>query len=131
MRRVGGEQERRRLRDRAASFGESGQSGGVGGSWGASRGAAWYWGGGPLSSVDLQRRGAAAVAAGGTGRLTVPAGAGPGPFGVDVVAGRIQFLIWGGWPLVVGGLSRWSARWLVLPSHALVLLVHGELWAVG
>ena len=43
--RAGGERERRRLRDRASSL-ESGQSGGVGGSWGASRGAAWYWGGG-------------------------------------------------------------------------------------
>ena len=41
----GGERERRRLRDRASSL-ESGQSGGVGGSWGASRGAARYWGGG-------------------------------------------------------------------------------------
>ena len=45
VRRAGGEPERRRLRDRASSF-ESGQSGGVGGSWGASRSAAWYWGGG-------------------------------------------------------------------------------------
>ena len=43
VRRAGGEQERRRLRDRGSSV-ESGQSGGVGGSWGASRGAAWYWG---------------------------------------------------------------------------------------
>ena len=43
--RAGGERERRRLRDRASSL-ESGQSGGVGGSWEASRGAAWYWGGG-------------------------------------------------------------------------------------
>ena len=43
--RAGGERERRRLRDRASSL-ESGQSGGVGGPWGASRGAAWYWGGG-------------------------------------------------------------------------------------
>ena len=43
--RAGGERERRRLRDRASSL-ESGQSGGVSGSWGASRGAAWYWGGG-------------------------------------------------------------------------------------
>ena len=48
--RAGGEQERRRLRDRASSL-ESGQSGGVGGSWGASRGAAWYWGGGGRSPV--------------------------------------------------------------------------------
>ena len=43
--RAGGERERRRLRDRASSL-ESGQPGGVGGPWGASRGAAWYWGGG-------------------------------------------------------------------------------------
>ena len=43
--RAGGERERRRLRDRASSL-ESGQSGGVGGSWRASRGAAWFWGGG-------------------------------------------------------------------------------------
>ena len=43
--RAGGERERHRLRDRASSL-ESGQSGGVGGSWGASRGAAWYLGGG-------------------------------------------------------------------------------------
>ena len=43
--RAGGERERRRLRDRVSSL-ESGQSGGVGGSWGASPGAAWYWGGG-------------------------------------------------------------------------------------
>ena len=47
-----------------------------------------------------------------------------GPFGVDVVAGRIWFLVRGGWPLVVGGVWGWGAR--VLPSHALVLLVHGE-----
>ena len=65
-------------------------------------------------------------------------GVGPGgPFGVDVVAGRIPFLVWGGRPLVVGGAVGWSARWVVLPSHALVLLVHGGLppdgvgwWAV-
>ena len=48
--RSGGERQRRRLRDRASSL-ESGQSGGVGGSWGASRGAAWYWGGGGGSPV--------------------------------------------------------------------------------
>ena len=29
---------------------ETGHSGGVGGSWGASRGAAWYWGGGEVPS---------------------------------------------------------------------------------
>ena len=45
--RAGGEWERRRLRDGASSL-ESGQSGGVGRSWGASRGAAWYWGGGEV-----------------------------------------------------------------------------------
>ena len=48
--RAGGGQERRRLRDRASSL-ESGQSGGVGGSWGASCGAAWYLGG-----VEVPRR---------------------------------------------------------------------------
>ena len=31
-----------------ASSLKSGQSGGVGRSWGASRGAAWYWGGGEV-----------------------------------------------------------------------------------
>ena len=45
VRRAGGEREGRRLRDRASSL-ELGQSGGVGGSWGALRGAAWYLGGG-------------------------------------------------------------------------------------
>ena len=49
-RRAGGEQERRRLRDQG-SLVESGQAGGVGGSWGASQGAAWYWGGGGESPV--------------------------------------------------------------------------------
>ena len=66
------------------------------------------------------------------------AGLGPGgPFGVDVVAGgiRIRFLVrrgWlvrGGWPLAVGGVCGWSARWL--PSHSLVLFVHGGLWPGG
>ena len=69
VRRAGGGRERRLLRDWASSRGESGQSGGVGGAWGASRGGAWYLGGGgsPPPSVDLPRRGVAAVAAGGTG----------------------------------------------------------------
>ena len=35
----------------------------------------------------------------------------------------------GGWPLVVGGVWGWSARWL--PSHTLVLLVYGGLWPGG
>ena len=57
-------------------------------------------------------------------------GLGPGcPFGVDVVAGGKQCLVRGGWPLVVGGVWGWSARWL--PSHTLVLLMHGGLWPGG
>ena len=76
--------------------------------------------------MDLPRRGVADVAAGGTGRVAVSEGGGPGgPFSVDVVAGRIGFLVSGGRPLVVGGVLGWSARWVVLPSHAVVLLVHG------
>ena len=63
------------------------------------------------------------------------AGLGPGgPFGHRMVAGgvRIRFLVrgwWlvrGGWPLAVGGVCGWSARWL--PSRPLVLFVHGGLW---
>ena len=81
VRRAGGERERRCLRDRALSL-ESDQSGGIGRSWGASRGAAWYSGGGGGGShppsIDPPRRGALAVAAGGTGRVTVPGGVGPG-----------------------------------------------------
>ena len=48
-----------------------------------------------------------------------------GPLGVDVVAGGIRCLVRGGLPLVVGGVLGRSARWL--PSHTLVLLVHGGL----
>ena len=76
----GGERERRRLLDRASSL-ESGQSEGVGGSWGAWRGAPRYWGGRGGShppSLDPPRRGAAAAAAGGTGQVTVAGGVGPG-----------------------------------------------------
>ena len=60
------------------------------------------------------------------------AGLGPGgPSGVDVVDGgiRIRFLVRGGWPLAVGGVCGWSARWL--SSHSLVLFVHGGLWPGG
>ena len=57
-------------------------------------------------------------------------GLGPGgPFGVDVVTGGIGCLVRGGWPLLVGGVWGWSARWP--PSHTLVLLVHGGLWPGG
>ena len=52
--RAGREQERRRLQDRAPSL-EPGGSGGVGESWRASRGAAWYWGGGGIPRPPLIR----------------------------------------------------------------------------
>ena len=48
---------------------------------------------------------------------------------MDVVAGGIRFLVREGWPLVVGGVWGWSVR--LLPSHTLVLLVHGGLWPCG
>ena len=48
--RAGGKRERRRLRDRASLL-ESGQSGGVSGSWGASRGARLVLGGGGSTVV--------------------------------------------------------------------------------
>ena len=86
--------------------------------------------------MDPPPRGVVAAAAGGMGRVTIPGRVGPGgPLGVDVVAGGIWFLVWGGWlvrggwPLVVGGVCGWSARWL--PSHSLVLFVHGGLWPGG
>ena len=132
----GGGRKRRRLRDWASSL-ESGQSGGVGGSWGASRGAAWYWGGGggPPSSMDPPRRGVVVAAAAGMGRVTVLGGVQPGgPLrrgrggwgDTDTVPGTGGWLVRGGWPLAVGG---WSARWL--QSHSLVLFVHGGLWPGG
>ena len=71
-----------------------------------------------------------AAAAGGTGPVTLTGGVGPGgPLRRgrggrgDTVPGT------GGWPLSVGGVWGWSARWL--PSHTLVLLVHGGLWPGG
>ena len=108
VRRAGGERERRRLRDRASSL-ESGQSGGVGGPWGASRGAAWYWGGGggPPSSMDPPRRGVVAAVAGGMGRVAVLGGVGPGgPLwpsdggrgGTDTVPGTGGWLLRGDGP---------------------------------
>ena len=89
-------------------------------------------GGGPPPSLDLPRRGAALVAAGGTGRVAVPGRGGPrGPFwpGRGGLADTVLFFE--GRPLVVGGVVGWSARWVVLPSHALVLLVHGGLRTGG
>ena len=46
-----------------------------------------------------------------------------------MVAGGIRGLVRGGWPLVVGGVYGSSAWWL--PSHTLVLFVHGGLWPRG
>ena len=54
-----------------------------------------------------------------------------GPFGVDVGAGRIRFLVPGGRSLLVRRVVRWSTRWVVLPSHAVVLFGHGGLWPGG
>ena len=99
-------------------------------------------GGGFPPSMDLPRRAAvpgsvdaAAVVAGGTGPVfvgvVVPAGAGlGGPLWcgrggrANTVLGR------GGGSLVVGGVVGLSAWWVVLPSLALVLLVHGG-WSPG
>ena len=83
--------------------------------------------------MDLQRRGAAAVATGGTGGVTVPGWGGPGEPLWRARGGRAgTVLLTGGWPLVLGKLLGWSARGVVLPSHALVLFVHGGVgwWAV-
>ena len=87
--------------------------------------------------MDPPCRGVVAAAAGGIGRVTVPGGVGPGePLwrgrggrgdtvpGTEGVGGT-----GGGWPLGVGGVCGWSARWL--PSHSLVLFVHGGLWPAG
>ena len=49
--------------------------------------------------MDPPRRGVVAAAAGGMGRVTVPGGMDlGGPFGVDVVAWGIRFLVRGGGP---------------------------------
>ena len=48
---------------------------------------------------------------------------------MDVVAGGIRWLVRGEWPLVEGGVCGWSAWWL--PSHTLVLFVHGGLLPGG
>ena len=94
-------------------------------------------GGGPPSSMDPPRRGVVAAAAGGMGRVTVLGGVGPGgPLwrgrggrGDTVPGTGGGWLVREGWPLVVGGVCGWSARWL--PSHLLVLFMHGGLWPGG
>ena len=86
--------------------------------------------------MDPPCRGVVAAAAGGMGRVTVLGGVGPGgPLRRgrggrgDTVPGSGGVAGTGGWPLVVGGVCGWSARWL--PSHSLVLFVHGGLWPGG
>ena len=88
--------------------------------------------------MDPPRRGVVAAAAGGMGRVTVLGGVGPGGAlgrgrggrgDTDTVPGTGGGLVRGGWPLAVGGVCGWSARWL--PSQSLVLFVHGGLWPGG
>ena len=82
--------------------------------------------------MDLQRRGVAAVAAGGTGLVGVLRGGGPGGPLRRGRGGRADTVLCrGGGSLVVGGVMGWSAWWMVLPSQALVLIVHGGLWPGG
>ena len=102
--RAGGEQERPRLRDWASSL-ESGQSGGVGGSWGGGEVPHRPW----IRHVGLWWRQWLVVWV----EWLSLAGLGPGsPFGVDVVAGGIGFLVRGG-VAGTGGLApggRWGMR---------------------
>ena len=93
-------------------------------------------GGGPPLSMDPPRRGVVAAASGGMGRVTVPGGVRPeGPLRCgrgrrgDTVPGTGGVAGTGGWPLAVGWVCGWSVRWL--PSHSLVLFVHGGLWPGG
>ena len=88
--------------------------------------------------MDPPRRAVVAAAAGGMGRVTVLGGVGPGgPLrrgrggrgDTDTVPGTGGSAGTGVWPLAVGGVCGWSARWL--PSHSLVLFVHGGLWPGG
>ena len=110
----------------APSRGVSGQSEGVCGAWGATRGAAWEVPHPPW----ICRVGMCWL-----WRLVVRVdwlfwvGVGPGgPFGVDVVARRMRFFVWGGRSLVVGGVVGRSTWWMVLAFYALVLLVRGVMW---
>ena len=101
VRRAGGEGERRCLRDRASQ-----KASACPGAPGAA----------PLRTGGVGR-GAVAAVGGGTGRVG-PGGPplrGRGGRG-DTVAGT-------------GGVCGWSARWL--PSHTLVLFMHGGLWPGG
>ena len=56
---------------------------------------------------------------------------GLGSFGVDLVPGRIRFLVVGGRFLVVDGVVGLGARWVLRPSQVMMLLVRRGLWAVG
>ena len=133
--RAGGERERRRLRDRPPSL-ESGQSGSVGGPWGASGGAPL---GGKFPCRPCGPFGHRMVAGGVRGltrcRLEEEVPRRPlGPFGHRMVAAGVRlvrgwWLVRGGWLLVVGGVCGWGARWL--PSRPPVLLVYGGLWPGG
>ena len=139
-----GEREHCRLQNRASLWDKSDHSGGVGRAWGATRGAAGYWGGVVphppwICGVRVWRRVRwmwrwwrqvvrVQWLLGGLSRLGVGLGS---PFGLHVVARRIRFLVGGGQSLVVGGVVVFSAWWVVLPSHALKLFVHGRLWAGG
>ena len=133
MRRARLELDRRRLQDGASSRGVSGQSGGVCGSWGAWLGAAWYWGGGggvprpPLiRHIGLRWRRRLVVRVECLSLVGLGLG---GPFWRGRGGWGVTGPGTGGWPLVVGGVWGWSAQ--LLPSHTLVLLVHGGLWRGG
>ena len=127
--RAGGERERRRLRDRPSSL-ESGQSGSVGGLWGASRGAAW----GGRSPVVLGAPSAIGWWPGGYGASRGAGWGGRSP----VVHGAPSAIGW--WPRGYGwyeGGGWYGGGWVCgrgvrrLPSRPLVLLVYGGLWPGG
>ena len=107
--RAGGERQRRRLQDRPPSL-ESGQSGSVGGPWGASRGAAW---GGGFPRRPWGPFGHRMVAGGVRGlarcRLGGEVARRPwGPFGHRMVAAGVRLVR--GWWLVRGGVAP-GGRW--------------------
>ena len=111
---AGGGRERCRLWERVPPWGGPRHSGGVGGAWGASHGAAGYWGGGEvprppwICRVGVLRRVRWVRACwwqvvrvqwllGWLSRVGLGLG-GLGSFAVDVVAGRIPLLVGGGGP---------------------------------